>query len=485
MLLKDLIKDIEVVEITGNIHTTVNSVVSDSRQATAGSLFVAIRGLTTDGHLFINKAVALGSTAIICDEIPKDIHEHVCYVQVNDSAKTLGNIAANFYGHPSKKLEVIGVTGTNGKTTVVRLLYDVFTALGHSCGFISTTGNKTDGHIRETQHTTPDALTINKLLSEMVTAGCKYAFMEVSSHALVQHRTEAIQFRGAVFTNISHEHLDYHQSFKEYIRAKQLLFNDLGKNAFALTNLDDKNGLVIIQNTVAEKTTYSLRSMAKFKGRLLENSFNGLHIKIDNKDIWSRLSGRFNAYNIMAVYAIGKLLKQDTVELLSAISSCEPPEGRFDYFVSKHNITGIIDYAHTPDALENVLQNINEIKANNQQLITVVGCGGNRDKAKRPLMAAIAAKYSDKVLFTSDNPRFEDPEQIIDDMVKGLDLFQENQDNYIIIPNRKEAVKVACITAASGDIILVAGKGHEKYQEIKGKRIHFNDKKILHELLNR
>ncbi len=485
MLLKDLIENIEVVKITGNTNETVSGVVSDSRHATDGSLFVAIKGLTTNGHLFINNATDSGSTAVVCDIIPEDTHEHVCYVQVKNSAKALGTIAANLYDHPSRKLKVIGVTGTNGKTTVVKLLYDVFTALGHTCGFISTTGNKSNGRIEEAQYTTPDALTINKLLSQMVAAGCEYAFIEVSSHSLVQYRTEAINFCGAIFTNISHEHLDYHKSFREYLRAKMLLFSNLSKDAFALTNLDDKNGRIVIQNTVADKATYSLRAMAQFRGMLLENSFNGLHLKIDGKEVWSRLSGRFNACNIMAVYAAGKLLKQDTDDLLSAISGCEPPEGRFDYFTGKNNITGIVDYAHTPDALENVLQNIIEIKTSNQQLITIAGCGGNRDKGKRPLMAAIAAKYSNKVFFTSDNPRFEDPEQIIEDMVKGLGFLSETQDKYIIIPNRKEAIKVACITSAPGDIILVAGKGHEKYQEIKGSRTPFDDKKLLYEYLNR
>lgn len=485
MLLNKLIKDLKIIEIVGNTDADIRSVVSDSRQAEHGTLFVAIKGNTTDGHLFIDQAISQGSKAIICENIPGRKKKDTCYILVNNTAEALGLIASCFYGHPSRKLELIGVTGTNGKTTIVKMLYDTFSKMGYKCGYISTIGNYTGREIQETQYTTPDVLTINKLLSEMVESGCRYAFMEVSSHALSQSRTEALHFHGAVFTNISHEHLDYHNSFKEYLKAKQLLFNNLDKSSFALTNLDDKNGLVLTQNTSAYTATYSLRAMASFKGKVIENGFRGLHLQIGSKDIWSKLTGRFNAYNIMAVYGVGRLLRKGEEGLLAAISSCEPAEGRFDYFTGKNDITAIVDYAHTPDAIKNVLQNINEIKSERQRLTTVIGCGGNRDKTKRPIMALIAAKHSDRVFFTSDNPRFEDPDQIIKDMVDGLDVNPDFRNKYFCITDRKEAIKLAASTVDKGDIILVAGKGHEKYQEIKGEKILFDDKQILEELLNR
>ncbi len=485
MQLKEIINKIKIIDVIGNPGIDIKEVVSDSRQAKTSSLFVAIKGMTTDGHQHIEKAIEKGAKAIICKELPKLLNEKVCYVRVSDTTQALGWAAANFFGNPSNRLKVIGVTGTNGKTTVATMLYEVFTNLGYKCGLISTTDIRIAGISSETQYTTPEATTISKTLYNMLEAGCEYAFMEVSSHALAQSRTIATRFAGAIFTNISHDHLDYHNSFKMYIRAKQLLFNSLDKDAFALTNLDDKNGVVITQNTKADITTYSLRAMANYKGKIIENSFKGLHLRIDKKDLWCKLTGEFNAYNILAVYAAGRLLGQDSDELLAAISSCSPPEGRFDYFESKSNIIGIVDYAHTPDAIENVLRNINEIKDHKQQIITVIGCGGDRDKAKRPIMAAIAAKYSDKVFFTSDNPRFEDPENIINDMIKGIDPYPNFQNKYIAIANRKEAIKVACITSAPGDIILVAGKGHEKYQEVKGTKLPFNDKALLREFLNR
>lgn len=485
MLLKDILKDIKIDHIAGNTSIDIRAVVSDSRKAEPSSLFVAVKGITTDGHLFIEKAIERGAKAILCQKIPGVCNKTVCYVAVSDPAKALGQAAANFYDNPSHKLNLVGVTGTNGKTTVATMLYEVFTSLGHKCGLISTTDIRIAGKPFETQHTTPEALTINKKLSDMVKTGCEYAFMEVSSHALVQQRTEALRFSGAVFTNISHEHLDYHYSFKEYIRAKKLLFDSLDQKAFALTNLDDKNGIIITQKTKAEVKTYSLRAMAHFKGRMIENSFRGLHLQIGQKELWCKLTGTFNAYNILAVYATGRLLGKDDDGLLAAISKCDPPEGRFDYFENQNGIIGIVDYAHTPDAIENVLRNIVEIKRPGQQLITVIGCGGDRDKAKRPMMAAIAANHSDKVFFTSDNPRFEDPEAIINDMIKGLEPYPGFETKYIVMPNRKEAIKVACITAAPGDIILVAGKGHEKYQEIKGNKHPFDDKAIMHDFLNR
>lgn len=485
MILNKLLENIKTIDVVGDTTIDIKHVMSDSREVKPASLFVAVKGINTDGHQYIDKSIDKGASAILCKELPALLIDQVCYIKVGDPAKALGQLAANFYDNPSHKLNVIGITGTNGKTTVASLLYDVFTSLGHKCGLISTTDIRIAGVSTETKHTTPEALTINKKLNEMLKTGCEYAFMEVSSHALNQHRTKAIKFKGAVFTNISHDHLDYHNSFRDYIKAKQLLFNSLSKQAFAITNLDDKNGIIITQKTKADVKTYSLRAMAHFKGKIIENSFRGLHLQIDQNDLWCKLTGKFNAYNILAAYATGRLLGKETDELLAAISKCRPPEGRFEHFENQNNIIGIVDYAHTPDAVENVLQNINEIKSPQQQLITVIGCGGDRDKAKRPMMAAITAKYSDKVFFTSDNPRFEDPENIINDMIKGLEQYPGLEDKYIAITNRKEAIKVACITAATGDIVLVAGKGHEKFQEIKGKKQPFDDKAILKELLNR
>lgn len=485
MLLKEIIYQINIQELAGESNADISAVVSDSRQAVPGALFAAIRGITTDGHLHIDQAIEKGATAVLCEKLPENIQQHTCYIVVDDSAKALGMAAANFHGHPSKKLKLIGVTGTNGKTTIVNMLYDAFTRMGHQCGMISTIGNRVAGKALKTQYTTPDVLTTNKLLSDMVEAGSQYAFMEVSSHALIQKRTEAIHFSGAVFTNISHDHLDYHKSFREYIKAKQILFNKLDNNAFAVTNLDDKNGMIITQNSRSQVTTYSLHAMANIKGKLIENNFESLHLLIDNKEVWSKLSGKFNAYNILAVYATGRLMGKDQDELLAAISECEPPEGRFEMVQGSQNITGIVDYAHTPDALRNVLQNIRETKTNQQRILTVVGCGGNRDQTKRPEMAVIATQNSDQVFFTSDNPRFEDPEAIINEMIAGLEHYPELERKYVAITNRKEAIKVACITATPGDIILIAGKGHEKYQDVRGEKLPFDDKAIVTEFLNR
>ncbi len=485
MLLEDIIRNIPITDAIGSLTDEISYITADSRQVIPGSLFVAIEGLNTDGHRYMDQAINLGAKAIVCRMLPKQLAEGIVYLKASNTAKALGIAAANFYGHPSKKLQLIGITGTNGKTTVASMLYDVFTEIGFQCGLISTTENRIAGQHEPSQYTTPDALSLNKLLKDMTDAGCTIAFMEVSSHALAQHRTEAIHYRGAVFTNLSHDHLDYHKSFREYLKAKQQLFKALDKNAFALTNLDDKNGMIAIQNTNASKSTYSLRAMADFKAKVLENSFQGLHLNIDGMDLLSKLTGTFNAYNILAAYGVGRLLGNDKVELLKAISKCAPPEGRFDFFVTPNHITGIVDYAHTPDAIENVLQNIRKISGGNAQIITVIGCGGNRDKTKRGPMAVIAAKYSDKAFFTSDNPRFENPEAIIDDMIRGLEVDPGLQDKYIAITNRKEAIKVACITATAGDIILVAGKGHEKYQEIRGEKIPFDDKAILKKFLNR
>lgn len=485
MLLKDIIHNLPISEAKGGLTKEIDNITADSRKVSSGSLFVAIKGLQTDGHKYIDQAIDSGAKAIACTKLPEECKEGITYLVTANTAKALGIMADTFYVHPSQKLKLIGITGTNGKTTVASLLYEVFTELGFRCGLISTIGIRIAGKELPSYYTTPDAISLNKLLKEMVDAGCTHTFMEVSSHALVQHRTEAIHFRGAVFTNISHDHLDYHKSFRDYLKAKQLLFKALNKNAFALTNLDDKNGMIAIQNTKATKSTYSLRAMADYKTKVLENNFQGLHLNIDGKELLSKLTGTFNAYNILAVYGVGRLLDTDKEDLLTAISKCGPPEGRFDIFTAPNNVTGIVDYAHTPDAVENVLQNINKIRKGRQQIITVIGCGGDRDKTKRGPMGAIAAKYSDKVFFTSDNPRNENPEAIINEMIQGLDIFPGLKEKHIAIPNRREAIKVACITAGNGDIILVAGKGHEKYQEIMGKKLPFDDKALLMEFLNR
>ena len=485
MLLKNIINNLPISDTRGNLSEEIASITADSRQVAPGSLFVAVKGMQTDGHEYIDQAIESGAKGIVCTRMPERCREGISYLVTDDTSKALGIIADNFYDHPSGKLQLIGITGTNGKTTVATLLHEVFSDLGFRCGLISTTGNRIAVKEIPSHYTTPDAISLNKLLKEMVDAKCTHAFMEVSSHALAQNRTEAVQFKGAVFTNISHDHLDYHKSFRDYLKAKQLLFKSLNKKAFALTNLDDKNGIIAIQNTKASKSTYSLRAMADFKTKILENSFHGLHLLIDGKELQSKLTGAFNAYNILAVYGVGRLLDADKEALLKAISKCEPPEGRFDIYAAPNNITGIVDYAHTPDAVENVLQNINKIRKGRQQIITVIGCGGDRDKTKRGPMAVIAAKYSDKVFFTSDNPRNENPDAIIDDMTRGLDMLPGLKEKHIAIPNRREAIKVACITAQSGDIILVAGKGHEKYQEVMGEKLPFDDKAILMKFLNR
>lgn len=483
--LADLIYKTGITETSGTTHREIATVVSDSRKATEGSLFVAIRGLTNDGHLHIDQAISLGAKAILCETLPGSLNDEVTYVRVRDTRKALGIVAANFFDHPSRRLKLIGVTGTNGKTTVVRMLHEVFSKLGNRCGMISTISNVVAGREVPTEYTTPDPLTINQLLADMAAAKCTHAFIEVSSHALAQARVEALHFAGAVFTNLTHDHLDYHKNFREYLKSKQLLFNKLETKSFALTNLDDKNGMIVTQNTKGKIWTYSLRAMADFKGKLLEKSLNGLHLQIDKRDVWCKLTGTFNAYNIMAVYGVGRILDKPADSLLSAISNCAPPKGRFDFFIGDNKVIGIVDYAHTPDALKNVLETIKEVRTGNEKLITVIGCGGNRDRSKRGPMAAVAASHSDKVIFTSDNPRHEDPETIIEEMMQGLQLNPGLKPKAIKITNRQEAINVACVMASEGDIILVAGKGHEKYQEIKGVKYPFDDKAILQKLLNR
>lgn len=459
----------------------VSSVALDSRKVKKDSLFVATAGTTVDGHSFIDKAIELGAIAIVCERLPDNRKENVTYVKVNDSSYALGIISCNYFENPSAKLKLVGVTGTNGKTTTVTLLFNLFRSLGYAVGLLSTVQNKINNTVIPATHTTPDALTLNELLHSMVEQGCEYAFMEVSSHAIVQNRIAGLVFTGAVFSNITHDHLDYHKTFDEYIRAKKLFFDHLPSTAFALTNKDDRNGSVMVQNTRAEKFTYSLKSLSDFKCKVMENHLNGLFLQIDGKDVWVKLIGSFNAYNVLAVYATAVLLKQDKTNVLTALSNLNSVEGRFQYVKSEHGVIGIVDYAHTPDALKNVLETIKDIRTGNEQVITLVGCGGDRDNAKRPVMAAIACEYSTKVILTSDNPRSEDPESILDQMQKGINPVDVRKT--LRITDRKEAIKTALSLCKSGDIILVAGKGHEKYQEIKGVKHPFDDFEILKETI--
>ena len=483
--LKEVIYKTNIRETTGSTDIPVTAVVSDSRKIIPGCLFVAVRGLSSDGHQFIEQAIGSGARAILCEAMPASVLPEISYIRVASTAKALGVAASNFYNNPSAELKLIGITGTNGKTTVAGLLFQVFSKMGHHCGLISTISNHIGSKTIEARYTTPDPIELHAMLHEMVNEGCSYVFMEVSSHAQSQFRTFGVTFSGGVFTNLTHDHLDYHLTFKNYLKAKQSFFDMLGKEAFALTNLDDKNGMIMVQNTKATKATYSLRAMAEFKGKVLENSFAGLHMQIARQDIWSQLVGKFNAYNIMAVYGAGRLLGISRDAMLAGISLCQPAEGRFDYFVNKEKITGIVDYAHTPDAIENVLKTIQEIRTGQERVITVIGCGGNRDQTKRAPMATISATYSDKVIFTSDNPRDEDPEAIIRDMTQGLDVDPVLKKKHLSVTYRREAIHVACIMATPGDIILVAGKGHEKYQEIKGVKHPFDDKELLKQFLNR
>jgi len=480
-LLTDILYKAGLEEIIGTTNVAVSSITFDSRKVKKDSLFIAVRGTAADGHQFIDKAVELGALAIVCEEIPAHPIENITYVKVKDSHYALGIIASNFYDNPSQKLKLVGVTGTNGKTTTVTLLYNLFKSLGYTVGLLSTVRNKIHNEEVPATHTTPDAIALNELLSTMVEKGCQYAFMEVSSHAVVQHRVSGITFAGAVFTNITHDHLDYHKTFDEYIKAKKMFFDHLPEEAFALTNKDDANGKVMLQNTKAQKVTYAIKSPADHKCRIIENHLSGLLLNIDGKEVWVKLIGAFNAYNVLAVYTVALLLKQDSVNILTALSTLNAPEGRFQYLKSENGIIGIVDYAHTPDALKNVLETIKGIRTGNEQVITLVGCGGDRDAAKRPIMAQIACQFSNKVILTSDNPRSEDPEEILNQMQKGIDPVEAKKT--LRISDRREAIKTACTLAKQGDIILVAGKGHEKYQEIKGVKHPFDDFEILKETL--
>ena len=451
----------------------ITRVTFDSRSVDSGSLFVAQRGVHVDGHKYIEQAVEHGAVAVVCEEMPSKVSPEVTYVVVSDSSASLGTIASNYYGDPTKKIKLIGVTGTNGKTTTVTLLHRMFRLAGHHVGLISTIVNKIDEQEIATTHTTPDPLELNRLLSEMVKQGCDYCFMEVSSHAVVQQRIGGLTFYGGVFSNITHDHLDFHKTMKAYIEAKKGFFDMLPSDAFALVNKDDRNGMVMVQNTKAAVSTYSVRGNADFSCKIIENTFQGLHLEINGQEVWVRLVGRFNAYNLTAIYGVAVLCGMDKHDALRLLSTLSAAEGRFEYINGK-GITAIVDYAHTPDALENVIDTINAIRNRQQRLITVVGCGGDRDKTKRPEMAQIAVRKSDIVILTSDNPRTENPEDILDDMFAGLSA--DEQRLALRISDRRQAIKTACMTAQKGDIILVAGKGHEKYQEINGVRSHFDDK---------
>lgn len=479
-LLQDILYQVRIQKVVGSTQVNVTAIEFDSRNVEKGNVFVAIKGTVTDGHDYIDTAIEKGAVAIVCQILPFDLNEEVTYIHVDDSHCALGIMASNFFDNPSEKLKLIGITGTNGKTTTSTILYELFKSLGEKVGLISTVENKIGDRVVPATHTTPDAVTFNKLLASMVQEGCAYCFMEVSSHALHQHRVTGAQFAGAIFTNLSHDHLDYHKTFDAYIEAKKMLFDMLSSTAFALVNLDDKQGPTMLQNCKAKtQRTYALKSMADFKVKIIENQFGGLQLNIDGMDLYSKMVGRFNAYNILCAYATAVLLDFGKMEVLTALSNINPVAGRFQYVVSDNKITAIVDYAHTPDALKNVLKTIQDIRTRNEEVITVVGCGGNRDVSKRPEMARIACRYSDRVIFTADNPRDEDPEVIIEDMQVGVEPQDYRKTNVII--NRKEAIKMACTIAQKGDIILIAGKGHEKYQEIKGQRYPFDDLAIVNE----
>lgn len=480
--LKNILHGIPVQNITGDLNQEIHSMSFDSREISDQSLFIAVLGTHVDGHQYINQAIENGARAIICQHLPESLQEGVAYVKVDDSAFALGVCASNFYDNPSKKIKLVGVTGTNGKTTVATLLFQLFQELGYQVGLISTVENRIGEKVLTASHTTPDPIQLNKLLFNMIEAGCDYAFMEVSSHAVVQQRIAGLRFVGGVFTNISHDHLDFHKTFDQYIKAKQTFFDGLDKFAFALYNEDDKNGKIMVQNTFAYKKSYAVKSMADFKAKVLEMHFDGSLLQIDEQEVWVKLVGDFNAYNVLTVYAAAILLEEETLKVLTALSKISGAEGRFDVNISEQGVVGIIDYAHTPDALENVLETIQKLRKPEQQVITVVGCGGDRDKTKRPVMAQVALKMSDKVLFTSDNPRTEDPLQIIKDMEAGASADQRGK--YLSISDRKEAIFAANQFAKSGDIILIAGKGHEKYQEINGVRSNFDDKEVLFNAFN-
>ena len=479
--LKDILYKVAIESVHGSTDLTIEKIEFDSRKVSYNDVFVAIKGTLSDGHQFIDKAISLGASVIVCEVLPTTLSENCTYVKVQNSNQALAFLSANYYDNPSEKLKLVGITGTNGKTTIASLLYQMFKKAGYKVGLLSTVKIMVDEVEYKATHTTPDSLTINKYLDEMVAVGCEFCFMEVSSHGIHQKRTESLHFEGGVFTNLSHDHLDYHETFAEYRDVKKSFFDGLPKSAFAITNVDDKNGEVMFQNTAARKKTYALKTYADFKAQILENQLTGLVLKINNEEVWTKLIGSFNAYNILAIYGVALELGIESTEALRLLSELESVSGRFQFVVSATKITAIVDYAHTPDALENVLKTIENIRTKNEQLFTIVGCGGDRDKTKRPIMANIAASFSDKAIFTSDNPRTENPQTIIDEMEAGVEA--QNYKKTVAILDRKQAIKTACQMANSGDIILIAGKGHETYQEINGVRQDFDDMKIVQEIL--
>lgn len=479
MLLTDIIQGIRIEETIGDVQRDITDVHIDSRHIAPGHLFVAMRGTQVDGHKFIPGAIERGAVAIVCEQLPEALVEGVTYLRVADSEVAVGPIATAFHGHPTDQVRLVGVTGTNGKTTIATLLYDMFRAMGYKVGLISTVCNYIDGEAIPTEHTTPDAITLNALLGRMAAEGCKYVFMEVSSHSVAQHRIGGLRFAGGIFTNLTRDHMDYHKTVDNYLRAKKAFFDALPKDAFVVTNLDDKNGLVMTQNTRAKVCTYSLRSLADFKGRILDRYFDGMMLDINGVEVFVQFIGKFNASNLLAVYGTACLLGKRPDEVLTVLSTLRPVSGRFEALHAPAGYTAIVDYAHTPDAIANVLGAIREVQAGKGKVITVVGAGGNRDKGKRPLMAQEAVKGSDRVVITSDNPRFEEPQDIINDMLAGLNAEQKS--HVVAITDRREAIRTACMLAAKGDVVLVAGKGHETYQDVKGVKHHFDDKEVLRE----
>lgn len=481
-ILKDILYKAAIESVKGSTDIGIQKIEFDSRKVELNDVFVAIRGSLSDGHDYIDKAIALGAKAIICDTVPENTQKDVTYIQVKDTNTALAFMAANYFEDPSAKLKLVGVTGTNGKTTIASLLFQLFQKAGFKVGLLSTVKIMVNEKEYPATHTTPDSITINHYLSEMIEAGVTHCFMEVSSHGIHQKRTEALHFAGGIFTNLSHDHLDYHATFAEYRDVKKSFFDSLPKTAFALSNIDDKNGTVMLQNTVARKFTYALKSYADFKATILESQLSGLLLKVNDNEVWVKLIGTFNAYNVLAIYGTAVELGMDSLEALRLLSDLESVSGRFQYIVTDSKVTAIVDYAHTPDALENVLKTIDDIRTKNEQLITVVGCGGNRDKTKRPIMAKIATDLSDKAILTSDNPRNEDPEVILDEMEQGVEAH--NYKKILRITDRKQAIKTACQLAQPNDIILIAGKGHETYQEINGVRHHFDDMETVKEILD-
>ncbi|HCY88939.1 MAG TPA: UDP-N-acetylmuramoyl-L-alanyl-D-glutamate--2,6-diaminopimelate ligase [Chitinophagaceae bacterium] len=483
MLLKDILYKVAIRKVYGQTQVPVSDLFIDSRHVQAGGCFIAIRGHQADGHAFINAAIEKGATIIVCEQMPERLTDTVTYVQVEDSANAAGLMAHLFFEEPSLSLKLVGVTGTNGKTTIATLLWKAFTAMGHTCGLISTVENRIGADVLDATHTTPDAISLNRLLRRMKDADCSHVFMECSSHAIHQQRIAGLQFTGAIFSNITHDHLDYHKTFDEYIRVKKSWFDALPATAFALSNADDKRGHVMLQNTAARKCYYSLKTLADVKGRILDNALTGLHLTVNDTEVFVKLIGEFNAYNLLAVYGAAVLLGKDKEEVLKVLSTLTGAEGRFDYIIStREHVVGIIDYAHTPDALLNVLATIKKLRKGPEQIITVVGCGGNRDKAKRPVMAEVACQHSDRIILTSDNPRNEDPAAILEEMQAGVNAACKRK--CISIADRKEAIKTAVSLSGKEDIILVAGKGHEKYQEIGGVKYAFDDKKVLEEMFS-